>query len=889
MDPGGGGSGGGGSPRPGTSTITANLAKWGQPQIRIYRGTLDQPVDPAIIADKGVDNTPAWRGIAYIVIDGLLTQSGAIPNVTIEWDQGTTAVDQIVKDLYALGGVADTNLDVTALSGLTIPGVIRTSQKPIGDTLKDLQTRFQFDMIEFDGLVKAVLRNRTDIDFVIPFAKLRAHLDGSDTPPQDCIITDIDPLLLPFEVDVNYLDPGQDYHNGVQFDRRIDNGFQTDVQSVSLALVDNEHNMKTLASTLLYRPEMEGRSFTFETGPEFFPVVPGAVGHLVLPNATHTVRVGDGKYGLPTGICQFQAVRQAASVYSATGFGAISGAEDPVAGFPSNTKGIILDGPLFRPEDAGDGTDPVLYFGVCGIGGGAWPGEATYQEMPLGSDNYEFIGVANLASGIGRTTGTLASVVDTTVWDTTSTLTVDFYFDPQLATASTGDVEANPNLNLLAIKNPSTGLVECVQFKNATPGTPSSPFVARYTVDHFLRGRFETQNNVGSHTSADEVVFIDSTLKPRRQRKEDIGQILRFKFETSGQMLDSAQVVSETLHGYSLQPLAVSDVIVNTDAKGDFLASFTPHTKRNEEPATFSIDVYDSTFTTFKGKLPVTPGTAHASLLNSVHLGRDGVVGNPPDEGTIPGGVGVVFTSAAADKNNAFGLPFDGETGPLLGEPCSFVTLESIDSTFQRFDFSPQWLGADGSGNLTDMVVGLQTRANADPVSDVFDPDLTLCPLSVTYSAGTLTGTVRETYKTYSTVLFVRDNVDAGFGEGSSIDDYIVHRSGPRITFAVVGNEYRAYLKFGSQDQQLVAVVSAPAAGPTYPLRLCGNTSSARTASKAVLNITRGGDQLSTIYSVANQIKFQGSQQSRVYLRIYQNAKDPLPNGVTTDIIVPPL
>jgi hypothetical protein len=512
-----------GEPRSGTATITANLSKWGSPQIRIYRGTTDQPADPAIIADKGVDNTPAWRGLAYIVIQDIQLPNGAIPNVTIESDDGITAVDQIVEDVYALGGRPDTDLELSALSGLTIPAVIRTSQKLLGDTIKDLQTRFQFDMIEVDGVVKAVLRNQTTIDFTIPFAKLRAHLDGSEMPQQGAIITDIDPILLPVEVDINYLDQGQDYHNGVQFDRALDS-YRYDVQSFSLALVENEHNIKKLCSTLLHKAEMESRAFTFETGPEFFPVIPGSVGQLVLPNATHTVRIGDGKYGLPVGLCQFQAVRQAASVYSTTGFGSISGAETPIAGFPSNTKGVILEGPLFRPEDAGDGTQPVVYVAMCGIGGGAWPGGFLYQEHPIDSGNYIGpITISSIPSSIGVTTSALASVDDPTTFDRTSSLTIDFYHDPQLASVTENELLNSPNLNLLAIRN-SDGDVECVQFKTATPGIASSPYVARYTVSALLRGRFLTEYAVDTHETNDDVVFCDSTLKPRRIDLDDVGR-----------------------------------------------------------------------------------------------------------------------------------------------------------------------------------------------------------------------------------------------------------------------------------------------------------------------------------------------------------------------------
>jgi hypothetical protein len=38
-------------------------------EIRIYRGTEDQPVDPLIEAKQGAGNAPAYRGLAYVVLD----------------------------------------------------------------------------------------------------------------------------------------------------------------------------------------------------------------------------------------------------------------------------------------------------------------------------------------------------------------------------------------------------------------------------------------------------------------------------------------------------------------------------------------------------------------------------------------------------------------------------------------------------------------------------------------------------------------------------------------------------------------------------------------------------------------------------------------------------
>lgn len=407
-------------------------------------------------------------------------------------------------------------------------GLLLTSRRSAAELLNDLQTRFQFDMIEVDGVVKAVLRNGSS-DITIDHTELRAH-EGDDTPISDAVITDIDPYLLPGRVDVNYLDPSMDYHNNTQTDMWL-HGNRSDNQSVSLSIIDSAANMKGLATTLLNKADREGRAFTFSTGYKYMRVHPGSVVTLTLPNATHVVRVTQAKYGLPAGLCEFQGVRQVASIYSLNTNASTSiGFETPIAGIPGNTKGIIIDGPLLRAEDAGDGTQPVVYIAMCGIGGGSWPGAFFYEEYPINSGNYvnasssNGVSSSNIPSGIGVTSTTLATVSDPSVWDRTNSLTFSLYYDPGLSSATEADLLVNPSLNLLAVINPSTDYVEYIQFKTATADTPAAPYVAKYTVSTFLRGRVGTDANVGIHTSADDVVVVNSSLKARRVNVSDLNR-----------------------------------------------------------------------------------------------------------------------------------------------------------------------------------------------------------------------------------------------------------------------------------------------------------------------------------------------------------------------------
>jgi hypothetical protein len=67
------------------------------PRIRIYKGTETQLPDPLIQSIMGVDNTPAYRGRAYVVFDNLsLAEFGnRIPNMTFEVIKGSDFIPNI--------------------------------------------------------------------------------------------------------------------------------------------------------------------------------------------------------------------------------------------------------------------------------------------------------------------------------------------------------------------------------------------------------------------------------------------------------------------------------------------------------------------------------------------------------------------------------------------------------------------------------------------------------------------------------------------------------------------------------------------------------------------------------------------------------------------------
>lgn len=225
----------------------------------------------------------------------------------------------------------------------------------------------------------------------------------------------------------------------------------------------------------------------------------------------------------------------------------------------------------------------------------------------------------------------------------------------------------------------------------------------------------------------------------------------------------------------------------------------------------------------------------------------------------------------------------------FVGGAGSSLAIEYINQTWMRFDFGIHWSGANGaaiSGALASVSLIIDPDTQTPNGSDVWpvDPIATVAPLRVVWSVGTRTGTIKETYYTFGTVLATRDDVDPGYGtiHIQDTDPVDEGRPGPRYTFFLAGAEYR----IGRYAEKPTAVVASPSEGFPFPLGLL------MTAASGVIvrNIVTGGAQgQSTIYSKRDQIEDFGSARNQLFTRSYQIGRyagvDGLPVDVNTPVI----
>jgi len=77
--------------------------------IRVHRGTEDQPADPLIVAKEGAGETPAYRGLAYVVFEqlGLDDFGSRIPQLTFEVIRPVGALESMVRSLVVMPGATE--------------------------------------------------------------------------------------------------------------------------------------------------------------------------------------------------------------------------------------------------------------------------------------------------------------------------------------------------------------------------------------------------------------------------------------------------------------------------------------------------------------------------------------------------------------------------------------------------------------------------------------------------------------------------------------------------------------------------------------------------------------------------------------------------------------
>jgi hypothetical protein len=456
----------------------------------------------------------------------------------------------IVSDVLTWSGVR--NYDVSALSSIIIKGYSTTAGTG-RDIIDPLLTAHLCSCRPHGFALEFITLDGTPIGETIPssdFAQL-----GSEARFAASIKADKD---LPRRVTVNFADPGKDYQsNNVISQRGLDEVSSVHEPSIDMTTyVATPDEMKPIADRYFRQQWLERETVTSSLTPRELALEAGDVRSIALDGKVRTVRAERVTY--TSGALKVEWRRTHPSVRQlGNGKGApMDGRDESTIPTITPTKGMVLDIPLL--VDAHDASVPQLYYGA-GKYLSPWMGASFFKGDAGGANYSEWNDVPSTrAMTWGYATTALAAPRSPWLWDRANSINVKV-FGETLSSVTEAEIDADPTVNLAALRDPTSGLIELFNYATATLEADGS-----YTLSDLKRGRRGTEGAIAAHGIGDEFVLI-SRLARAPIGLSEVGTTEYFKATSLGQSLNSVGAISFGFTGATLKPYAPARVKATFD------------------------------------------------------------------------------------------------------------------------------------------------------------------------------------------------------------------------------------------------------------------------------------------------------------------------------------
>jgi hypothetical protein len=531
--------------------------------IRFHLGTSDQLPDPLMEAYDGEGEVPAYRDTCYIVLEQLALQDwgNRIPSFSavVEEDVART-VPQVIAELLEEGGLSSAEYDVSGLLETEFEGM---ASNGISSVAADLQPILMAEDIIVQQIGDVlVFKQRSDVATVEVEAE---HLGLSDTLEQwaPMSVQDEDPLSLPDEVAVSYVDVDNEYDTGTSRHTRVD-PLSREVLTVNLPLAMNAEKARAIASRLFWQA-MQARTVEFPLPPEYLHnIFEGTLLKLVAFEQTYSVRVQEKQRGA-NGLLRITGVLEEDITPLSVGEEIITlaaTAQNPRFGAP------FLELRMFdaRPLREADTLLPGFYFGACCPDQRyTFTGGVLYESLDGGA-SWDNVALIEGAAYIGNIAGFTAVDVSGAGWDLINEVTV---------TMLHGTLESRTEAAVLNGANRAV-------FGDEIIGYATVEYLGsnQYKLTKLLRGlrgtaEYITQTKTGRgfmQLNQPGVHFKSITAGAINQQR-------LYKAVARGGYLEEAETIAYTPGGLTVKPLPPVVLSATRDASNNISVEWAPVTR----------------------------------------------------------------------------------------------------------------------------------------------------------------------------------------------------------------------------------------------------------------------------------------------------------------------
>ena len=508
-----------------------------------HSGTESQAVDSVILAKMGSSLTPAYRGLAYFVLqDFSLTKFGnRLPNFSIEVDMGSATYGDPIKHMCQLAGIDSSAIDVSAATD-SVYGVVIGGSAAADNSIAGLLVSGNYDMPEVDGVLRVIPRGGSP-SVTVSSNDIGASTNGRSDNPKYTRTRKMR-WEMPGKFELSFMDKDRDYQQGVQSAIRqsenIANTISTSTPACMTATI-----ARRIAYRELDREWIECETFAFTLPWRYLSVAPADV--ITFPSDTGSVRlrVTDVSFAA-VGEIHVAAVLESAEVLTQV-----------VAGDSGSTPATTVDAyfattfSAWSGREIRDSDQQSAGFYVAAGGDNGWPGGTVYYSLNGGTSWIQ--GPAIGQSVFGVTAGTLsASGATANTFDNTNTVGIDV----SLSFGSVGSVDDSA---ILAGRNHALIGSEILGV-----GTSSVTGTYTFTLSHLRRG--ERGTAMSGHASGDQFVLLGDNVVRVSLPDSTIGTTVLVKVINDKESLSDVTAQSITIAAKtptSLSTLGISDAVLN--------------------------------------------------------------------------------------------------------------------------------------------------------------------------------------------------------------------------------------------------------------------------------------------------------------------------------------
>jgi hypothetical protein len=599
--------------------------------IRIYTGLNGHPqdADSIISSYEGLENTPGFRGTAYVVLEGLLLRDfgNRVPQFTflVEVQTHESVAAGIFNILSRANLTQPEDFDMAgvehSIRGYTMSGPTTpiSCLEPIMQAY-DVLTRENGPQIIF------FTRGREDIVDIDPndlVAIDGVGGDGGSGGPRPFLLNDPSGWDLPKEVNVRYIDPTHDYQNGNgKYTRGDADG--TLVEQLDVPIVMHPSDANDIAANRLWRHYAERVKVSFSLPPKYFILQENDIARVQWEGETYSIRIMQSDIG-NNGLIQIQGLlvdfTAAEEDYDCARRLSVAEEISP----PQNVLPVILDTVAVRE---GDTVQPGFYAAaVAPHGQPNFTGGSVYQSMN-GTD-WNLVGNIPEEATVGTITNRyFYGTVDAT--DTIGVLDMVTEVDIML---QENTLESVTYTQLLNGANRAFLGKELIGFQTATLVGPNT-----YRLSNLLRGLRGT--TASAHSEGERFMKISNfSTGFHPMNSGAIGTRRFLKIVQDGQNLDDTQTHTMVYEGNNLKQLPVCQFVPDRDPSTfditlgwtrrtrAFTPAFAPYKPLGADEERYEVDVYLNTTVPTSFDTPIRTIKVSAPTLTYLKTEQDADTG----------------------------------------------------------------------------------------------------------------------------------------------------------------------------------------------------------------------------------------------------------------------